>query len=208
EFRRVLFRSLCAGPHSPRVREPVRRRVRCRGRPRGAPLCGPCRLEPSVFSVLFSRLPVAAFLPTQSSGPAPRPPQTLMPQGDRSTGGGTKSPRSQKSESAGSGGLPAGREHPDDEGVGPFALRPPVLAQVRFLSHPDPPRQFRRGGVPGVHLRDNAVESVMAEGDAQYGDGGLGGEAVTAGGRIEGPPDLCLLITAVLEPETDVADEP
>ena len=48
----------------------------------------------------------------------------------------------------------------------------------------------------------------MAEGDAQYGDGGLGGEAVTAGGRIEGPPDLCLLITDVLEPETDVADDP
>src|SRR5699024_12757826 len=120
EFRRVLFRSLCAGPHSPRVREPVRRRVRCRGRPRGAPLCGPCRLEPSVFSVLFSRLPVAAFLPTQSSGPAPRPPQTLMPQGDRSEGGGTKSTRSQTTESDDSVGLQVDSVHID------------VMSDVRF----------------------------------------------------------------------------
>src|SRR5699024_12727371 len=58
-------------------------------------------------------------------------------------------------------------------------------------------------GIPSFPTR----RSSDLEGDAQYGDVGLGGEAVTAGGRIEGPPDLCLLITAVLEPETDVAED-
>src|SRR5699024_3027304 len=65
-----------------------------------------------------------------------------------------------------------------------------------------------RGGVPGVHLREDAVEPVMVEGDAQDGDGGLGGEPVSIGCRVEDPPDLRLGLTAVLEPDRDVADDP
>jgi hypothetical protein len=51
------------------------------------------------------------------------------------------------------------------------------------------------------------VEAVVVEGDVEDGDGRLGGEAVAAGGRIEDPADLRLLITAVFEPERDVADD-
>src|SRR5699024_12850224 len=61
---------------------------------------------------------------------------------------------------------------------------------------------------PDRHRDPHSSPTRRSSDLAQYGDGGLGGEAVTAGGRIEGPPDLCLLITAVLEPETDVADDP
>ena len=51
------------------------------------------------------------------------------------------------------------------------------------------------------------MEAVVIEGDVEDGDGRFGGEAVAAGGRIEDPADLRFLITAVFEPQRDIADD-
>lgn len=50
-----------------------------------------------------------------------------------------------------------------DEGVGPFAFTPPVLAQVSLTLHTSAFCQSGRSDVTGIHLSSDTVQTIVVE---------------------------------------------